>query len=265
MIVRLLMPVGALALVATAMAQQPDQASRSIALFREAGKVLQQPALPQLPSGGRAADANRSHDAAHAVRGARPDGHGAPGLPCNACHHAANYAESGVPGHPKWHLAPASMAWAGKSLGEICRQIKDPARNGGLDMPAPAAAHGRGHSGRLGLGARAASARPAPGTQAEFGATMRAWAETGAVLSARLSSVRRCALSSTMRSAISASPSTTRLAPSLFSDRPPRPNGRAPGCRAPDWPSAPAGRPGPPRTAREWSRTGAARRRRWRR
>ena len=41
MIVRLLMPVGALALVATAMAQQPDQASRSIALFREAGKVLQ--------------------------------------------------------------------------------------------------------------------------------------------------------------------------------------------------------------------------------
>jgi hypothetical protein len=43
MIVRLLIPFGTLALVATAMAQQPDQASRSIALFREAGKVLQHP------------------------------------------------------------------------------------------------------------------------------------------------------------------------------------------------------------------------------
>src|SRR4026207_2223905 len=42
MIVRLLVSVVALALVATAMAQQPDQA-RSIALFREAGKVLQSP------------------------------------------------------------------------------------------------------------------------------------------------------------------------------------------------------------------------------
>src|SRR6266849_1181326 len=68
------------------------------------------------------------------VRGA--DGHGAPGLPCNACHHAENYDEAGVPGHPLWHLAPASMAWAGHSLGEICRQIKDPARNGGRDMAA---------------------------------------------------------------------------------------------------------------------------------
>ena len=25
---------------------------------------------------------------------------------------------------------PASMAWAGRSLGEICRQMTDPARNG---------------------------------------------------------------------------------------------------------------------------------------
>ena len=26
------------------------------------------------------------------------------------------------------------MAWEGKSLGEICEQIKDPARNGGKDL-----------------------------------------------------------------------------------------------------------------------------------
>jgi len=36
-----------------------------------------------------------------------------------------------VPGHPDWHLAPREMAWEGKTIGEICVQIKDPARNGG--------------------------------------------------------------------------------------------------------------------------------------
>ena len=87
---------------------------------------------------------------------------------------------SGVPGHPKWHLAPASMAWAGKSLGEICRQIKDPARNGGLDMPA--LLKHMAEDTLVGWAwAPGGKRTPAPGTQAAFGATMRAWAETGAV------------------------------------------------------------------------------------
>jgi len=30
--------------------------------------------------------------------------------------------------------APIEMAWEGKSIGEICRQIKDPNRNGGRDL-----------------------------------------------------------------------------------------------------------------------------------
>ena len=60
MIVRLLIPVGTLAVVATAMAQQPDQASRSIALFREAGKVLQHPrCLNCHPVGERPTQADR--------------------------------------------------------------------------------------------------------------------------------------------------------------------------------------------------------------
>lgn len=113
-----------------------DQAARSVALFREAGKVLQHPrCLNCHPVGDRPTQTDRMiPHRPMVVRGA--DGHGAPGLPCNACHRAANYEESGVPGHPDWHLAPASMAWAGRSLGEICRQIKDPALNGGRDMAA---------------------------------------------------------------------------------------------------------------------------------
>src|SRR5438105_9614565 len=30
--------------------------------------------------------------------------------------------------------APIEMAWEGKSVGEICRQIKDPDRNGGRNL-----------------------------------------------------------------------------------------------------------------------------------
>ena len=68
------------------------------------------------------------------VRGA--DGHGAPGMTCATCHRAANYDPAGVPGHPDWHLAPLSMGWQGRSVAQICEQIKDRARNGGRDMAA---------------------------------------------------------------------------------------------------------------------------------
>ena len=178
MIARLVIFVAAAGLVATAMAQQPDQA-RSIALFREAGKVLQSPrCLNCHPAGERPTQTDRmTPHVPFVVRGA--DGHGPAGLPCNACHHAANYAESGVPGNPKWHLAPASMAWAGKSLGEICQQIKDPARNGNLDMDKLI-----DHMAKdllVGWAWKPGGKRtPAPGTQKEFGDTMRAWADTGA-------------------------------------------------------------------------------------
>ena len=52
---------------------------------------------------------------------------------CNTCHGPANVEIVGqaetlksIPGNPDWHLAPIEMAWEGKSLGEICEQIKDP-------------------------------------------------------------------------------------------------------------------------------------------
>jgi hypothetical protein len=158
----------------------PQQAARSIALFREAGKVLQQPrCLNCHPAGDRPTQTDRmTPHQPMVVRGA--DGHGAPGLPCKACHHAANYAASGVPGNPEWRLAPASMAWAGRSLGEICRQIKDGAQNGNLDQ---AALLKHVSENKLVGWAWAPGGKrtPAPGTQAEFGALMQAWFESGAV------------------------------------------------------------------------------------
>ena len=43
------------------------------------------------------------------------------------------------------------MAWQGRSLGEICAQIKDPARNGGKDMAELVEHMAEDSLGRLGL------------------------------------------------------------------------------------------------------------------
>jgi hypothetical protein len=156
-----------------------DPLARSIALFEEAGKVLTHARCVNChPAGERPlqTDRMRPHRPL-VVRGA--DGHGAPGMLCSTCHHAANYDAARVPGHPEWHLAPASMAWEGRTLGQICAQIKDPARNGGKDMAA--LVHHMAEDSLVGWGWSPGDGRaPAPGTQAEFGALMRAWADTGA-------------------------------------------------------------------------------------
>ena len=49
---------------------------------------------------------------------------------CNTCHQAENNAFSGVPGAPKWSLAPDSMRWEGLSRVEIAKSMLDPKRNG---------------------------------------------------------------------------------------------------------------------------------------
>jgi hypothetical protein len=156
-----------------------DRQARAIALFQEAGKVLQHPRCVNCHPAGdrpRQTDRARPHEPL-VVRGA--DGHGAATLPCNTCHGAANFDPAHVPGHPEWHLAPLAMAWEGRSLGQICEQIKDRARNGGRDMAA--LLHHVGEDTLVGWAWTPGFGRtPAPGTQARFGEIMRAWADAGA-------------------------------------------------------------------------------------
>jgi hypothetical protein len=156
-----------------------DRRARSIALFREAGKVLQHPRCmnchPQTERPTQT-DRMRPHQPL-VVRGV--DGHGAAGMPCTACHHAGNFDPGRVPGHPDWRLAPATMAWQGRSLAQICSQIKDRARNGGRDLVA--LIHHVSEDSLVGWAwAPGAGRTPAPGTQAQFGELMKAWAATGA-------------------------------------------------------------------------------------
>jgi hypothetical protein len=156
-----------------------DRHARAVALFQEAGKVLQHPRCVNChPAGDRPlqTDRERPHQPL-VVRGA--DDHGAPGMNCGTCHHDANFDPAGVPGHPDWHVAPLVMAWQGRSLGQICEQIKDPARNGRKDMAA--LIHHMAEDSLVGWGwAPGGNRTPAPGTQAEFGALMRGWADAGA-------------------------------------------------------------------------------------
>jgi hypothetical protein len=100
-------------------------------------------------------------------------------LRCARGHGPANFDPVGLPGHPVWHLAPAEMAWKGRSVAAICAQITDPARNGGRSLQDLVAhigddslvgwawAPGRGRS-------------PAPGTQKQAKALVDAWIAGGA-------------------------------------------------------------------------------------
>jgi hypothetical protein len=157
-----------------------DTAARSAALFTEAGKVLTSPRCVNChPAGDRPlqGEAGRLHQPP-VDRGA--DGFGAAVMRCPTCHQAKNFDPAGVPGNPHWHLAPREMAWQGKTIGEICVQIKDPARNGGRALQqihehlADDALVGWAWAPGFGR-------EPAPGTQKELGALIEAWINTGAV------------------------------------------------------------------------------------
>ncbi|SFI82644.1 hypothetical protein SAMN05216304_103650 [Bosea sp. OK403] len=157
----------------------PNQQARSAALFGEIGKVLTHPRCMNCHPATerpRQTDARRLHQPV-VVRG--KDGHGAPGLECATCHGKQNYDPARVPGDGHWALAPASMAWEGKTLGQICLQLKDQSRNGGRDLAA-IVKHVTTDSLVLWGWKPGPGREPAPGTNAQFGALMQAWADSGA-------------------------------------------------------------------------------------
>lgn len=156
-----------------------DDAERSAALFIEAGKVLLHPRCVNChPAGDRPLQGEDG--APHqpwARRGA--GGLGVVGMRCVTCHQEENFDPGRVPGAPHWHLAPREMAWEGLSLGEICAQLKDPARNGGKSL-AEIERH-MAEDPLVGWGWTPGAGRePAPGTQASFAELISAWVASGA-------------------------------------------------------------------------------------
>ena len=157
-----------------------NTSQRSVALFNELGKVLLHPRCVNChPAGDRPhqGDLGRLHQPP-VERG--PDGRGLASMRCSICHQPANFEPARMPGHPEWHLAPREMAWGGKTLGEICTQIKDPQRNGGRRLED--LVHHIGGDTLVGWAWSPGFGRlPAPGTQQLAGALVEAWVKTGAV------------------------------------------------------------------------------------
>jgi hypothetical protein len=156
-----------------------DVNARSAALFTELGKVLTSPRCVNCHPAGerpRQTDNGRLHQPP-VWRGV--DGFGLESMRCSICHQDANFEPGRMPGHPEWHLAPLEMAWEGKTLAEICSQIKDPERNGGRSVED--LIHHIGEDTLVGWAWAPGYGRtPAPGTQKIAGALVAAWAETGA-------------------------------------------------------------------------------------
>ena len=171
----------------SAFAGNTDRAARSRALFAEAARVFTSPrCLNCHPAGDHPTQGDDLHPHEPAAWRGEADA-GIAGAPCAACHMnrnvdlfpgaVAGYAS--IPGHPGWRLAPVAMAWQGKSIGDICRALKDKSRNGGRDL-AQVQAHvatddlvaygwnpGRGR-------------KPAPGSQRLAGELVQAWIDSGA-------------------------------------------------------------------------------------
>jgi cytochrome c5 len=155
-----------------------DPARRSAAIFSEAGKVLLHPRCINChPGSDRPLQGDGRPHEPRVRRGA--DGHGVPAMRCVACHTSSNYDAVGMPGNAHWALAPASMAWEGRSLRQICEQIKDPVRNGNRKLSA-VVEHMRSDSLVGWAWAPGVGREPAPGTQAAFGQLVDAWARSGA-------------------------------------------------------------------------------------
>jgi len=161
-----------------------DPAARSLALFAEAGKVIESPRCMNCHPVQRAPTQGDDRHPHNPPMVGGQSGHGPVGMPCSSCHGPANVPTLGediksIPGDPKWALAPVEMAWQGKSLGAICAQIKDPARNGGKNLAQ--LHHHMAEDHLVGWAWNPGEGRaPAPGTQARFGELIKAWIDTGA-------------------------------------------------------------------------------------
>jgi hypothetical protein len=195
----LLIAIGSSIVISVALAQAPretlrspttfatidDVATRSRALFDEAAKVITSPrCLNCHPANDRPTQGNDLHPhLPFATRG--EGGVGVPGNTCRECHTDVNFSlkeaasYQSIPGNPRWGLAPIEMAWQGKTVREICQQLKDPSRNGNRDL-ALVHEHAAG-DGIVAWGWQPGEGRePAPGTQQIFGDLIQAWIDTGA-------------------------------------------------------------------------------------
>ena len=115
-------------------AAKPGAGDSTLAAWDVIYGVLQHPRCMNChPVGDAPLQGDDSHvHAQYVTRGS--DGQGAVGMRCDTCHQTRNLdAPHLPPGAPNWHLPKPEMklVFQGRSKGELCRQLRDPAQNGG--------------------------------------------------------------------------------------------------------------------------------------
>ncbi|MBB4228863.1 hypothetical protein [Rhizobium mongolense] len=161
-----------------------DRAARSKAIFEEASRVITHPRCINCHPATRSPTQGEDMHPHVPLMIAADSSFGPAGIACSTCHGPENRDIVGsrlksIPGNAHWQLAPASMAWQGLTVGEICRQVKDPARNGNRSHADLIKHMGTDHL--VGWAWHPGSGRTAaPGSQETFAALISAWVDTGA-------------------------------------------------------------------------------------
>lgn len=161
-----------------------DTGARSKAIFVEASRVMTHPRCINCHPATRSPTQGENLHPHVPLMIAAESAVGPAGLACATCHGAENRPIVGsrlksIPGNAHWSLAPASMAWQGLTVGEICRQVKDTERNGNRSH-ADLVRH-MGEDQLVGWAWHPGEGRSAPpGSQVTFAALIDAWVTTGA-------------------------------------------------------------------------------------
>lgn len=114
-----------------------ENVEKSLLAFREVASVLTSPRCLNchVPDDGPLQGDDDHPHSMNVKRGA--DGKGSAALHCLVCHQSENAkALHAPPGAADWRLPPPNtpMAWKGLSTGELCRSVKDPAKNGNRSL-----------------------------------------------------------------------------------------------------------------------------------
>jgi hypothetical protein len=158
------------------------KSAASEAAFMQVWKVFTSPRCQNChPAGDAPLQGDDSHVHTQNVkRGA--EGHGVTAMKCATCHQDKNLRGANMPpGNPRWGLPPANnkMVFVGRTPGELCRQLKDPAQTGGRN-PAQLVEHVASDD-LVAWGWDPGEGRTLPPlNRADTAAAMRTWIDNGA-------------------------------------------------------------------------------------
>ena len=159
----------------------PPASPAALAAWSTMYAVLQNPRCTNChPSDGipKQGDDRRPH--AQNIQGG-PDGNGRFALRCEACHRPFNLQGAHLPpGAPNWHMPTSKLqlAFEGRSAAQLCRQLKDLERNGGL-TPEQIYEHMSNAPLVLWAWSPGEGRTPVPISHDEFLKAVRAWIDGG--------------------------------------------------------------------------------------